>query len=102
MVLMVTRKLTDILMEYRLRSVSKVWAGCSNVIIFGFDNLMDNEMENHCSYSGNVFHLFSQQDSSLTNLSMGSNNFTPEPSRLPSVNNRWLSSLQGTYGRSLL
>lgn len=58
MVLMVTRKLTDILMEYRLRSVSK-------------------------------------QDSSLTNLSMGSNNFTPEPSRLPSVNNRWLSSLQG-------
>lgn len=47
MVLMVTRKLTDILMEYRLRSVSKVWAGCSYVIIFGFDNLMDNEMENH-------------------------------------------------------
>lgn len=94
---MVTQKLTDILMEYRLRSVSKVRAGWSDVIIFlvlamRISSAVIQKMYSIC---------FCQQDSSLTNLSMGSNNFTPAPSRLPSVNNHWSSSLQGTYGRSL-
>ncbi|XP_033181489.1 uncharacterized protein LOC113136195 isoform X2 [Mastacembelus armatus] len=72
LVLKVTQKLTDVLMEYRLRSVSAVLPFL-------------NQPSLHPVFLG----------SSLDSLSMSSSSFSSTPSRLPSSSDRYPSGLSG-------